>query len=155
MALIQLSHGTHTSLKATHLQMANEGENHGADQPMNVLGVLNPSRVNGSLWFKCDSVITNEIRTIIRSDFPGPYRNWSTTPQHVKERWWFTFKSKFFWNHLIESEVRKMFCKCAETKLINMISRVKERDKQPYWILDDYYKDLVAYWGTDKAKEKK
>ena len=67
----------------------------------------------------------------------------------------FKYQSKFFWNHLIESEVRKMFCKCAETKLINMISRVKERDKQPYWILDDYYKDLVAYWGTDKAKEKK
>ena len=42
--------------------------------------------------FKRDSVITSEIRTIIRSDFPGPYRNWSTTPQHVKERWWFTFK---------------------------------------------------------------
>ncbi|XP_048615129.1 uncharacterized protein LOC125587880 isoform X2 [Brassica napus] len=106
MALIQLSHGTHTSLKATHLQMATEGENHGADQPMNVLGVLNPS------------------------------------------------SSKFSWNHLIESEVRKMFCKCAATKLIDMISRVKERGKQPYWILDDYYKDLVAYWGTDKAKEK-
>ncbi|XP_033143408.1 uncharacterized protein LOC117132701 [Brassica rapa] len=74
--------------------MANEGENHGAAQPMNVLGVLNPSRVNGSLWFKRDSVITSEIRTIIRSDFPGPYRNWSTTPKHVKERWWFTFKKE-------------------------------------------------------------
>ena len=35
-----------------------------------------------------------------------------------------------------------------------MISRVKERGKQPYWILDDFYKDLVAYWETDKAKEK-
>jgi len=66
----------------------------------------------------------------------------------------FKYQSKFFWNHLIESEVRKMFCKCAATKLIDMISRVKERGKQPYWILDDYYKDLVAYWGTDKAKEK-
>ena len=47
-----------------------------------------------------------------------------------------------------------MFCKCVATKLIDMISRVKERGKQPYWILDDFYKDLVAYWETDKAKEK-
>ncbi|KAG2333051.1 hypothetical protein Bca52824_004231 [Brassica carinata] len=111
------------SLKATHLQMANEDQNQGAAQPMNVLGVLNPSRVQARF------PITNEIRTIIRSDFPGPYRNWSTTPQHVKNRWWFTFKSKFFWNHLIETEVRKMFCKCAATKLIDMISRKSKASK--------------------------
>ena len=30
--------------------MANEGQNQGEAQPMNVLGVLNPSKVNGSLW---------------------------------------------------------------------------------------------------------
>ena len=47
-----------------------------------------------------------------------------------------------------------MFCKYAATKLIDMISRVKERGKKPYWIFDDFYKDLVAYWETDKAKEK-
>ncbi|CAA7060113.1 unnamed protein product [Microthlaspi erraticum] len=47
-----------------------------------------------------------------------------------------------------------MFHKCAATKLIDMISRVKERGQQPYWILDDYYKDLVDYWATDKAKER-
>lgn len=48
-----------------------------------------------------------------------------------------------------------MFCKCAATKRIDMISRVKERGKQPYWIPDDFYKDLVSYWETDKAKENK
>ncbi|CAN7028437.1 hypothetical protein Bca4012_043329 [Brassica carinata] len=53
-------------------QMANDGHNQEAAQPRNVLGVLNPSKVNGSLWFKRDS-ITNEIRTIIRSDYPSPY----------------------------------------------------------------------------------
>ncbi|KAG7560830.1 putative transposase Ptta/En/Spm plant [Arabidopsis thaliana x Arabidopsis arenosa] len=47
-----------------------------------------------------------------------------------------------------------MFHKSAATKLIDMISRVKERGKMPYWILDDQYKILVEYWGTEKAKER-
>ncbi|KAL0684887.1 hypothetical protein Bca4012_051735 [Brassica carinata] len=114
--------------------MANEGHNQGAAQPMNVLYVLNPSKVNGSLW---------KMRDIIKKQ-----SNQGATHLRMANI------SKFSWNHLVESEVRKMFCKCAATNLIDMISRVKERGKQPYWILDDFYKDLVAYWETDKAKEK-
>ncbi|XP_023633819.1 uncharacterized protein LOC111829313 [Capsella rubella] len=72
--------------------MENEGQVQGGAP--NVLGVLNPTRMNGTLWFKHDSVITSEIRTIIRSDFNGPYRNYSTTPITVKERWFNTFRKE-------------------------------------------------------------
>ncbi|CAA7040523.1 unnamed protein product [Microthlaspi erraticum] len=48
-----------------------------------------------------------------------------------------------------------MFHKCAATKLIDMISRVKERGQQPYWILDDYYKDLVECKAKAKERSKK
>ena len=50
--------------------------------------------------------------------------------------------------------MKKTFHKCAATKLIGMISRVKERGKQPYWIIDDDYTDLVKYWGTENQRKK-
>ncbi|CAD5318355.1 unnamed protein product [Arabidopsis thaliana] len=35
-----------------------------------------------------------------------------------------------------------------------MISRVRERGKQPYWILNDQYQFFIEYWGTENAKER-
>ncbi|XP_024007305.1 uncharacterized protein LOC112083508 [Eutrema salsugineum] len=96
---------------------------------------LHPERLDGALWFDIHPKVTKDICKTWKSNFWGPWWNYSMVPQEKKDMWWASFVQLYYWDK--EHEDAK--------KLAGL--------KPDFISQDDWYL-MLKMWETPKLSNK-
>ena len=63
-------------------------------------------------------------------------------------------QQRITWDPAIEYKVQKVYKEQVKKRLRDFLSKVREKGKRPYWIGQEAWAGLVAYWGSAAFKKK-
>uniref|UniRef100_A0A0D3DDG9 Uncharacterized protein n=1 Tax=Brassica oleracea var. oleracea TaxID=109376 RepID=A0A0D3DDG9_BRAOL len=73
------------------------------------LSLLDPDRLDETLWFGVDNCVARNVTETIKCYFSEPHPNWKKTPIYVRKTCFKIFARKYRWSMGVNERVKKAF----------------------------------------------
>ncbi|KAM3344018.1 hypothetical protein P3S68_026109 [Capsicum galapagoense] len=106
-----------------------------------------------SYGFNPDAAVSI-LSQIIQDLYKGAVTSSGKMPDNLKNQILLEFRRKCFWHPEHEAQIKVNFKLKAWRILTGLLSKAREKNKKPRWILPENWQKLVKYWETDSRFKK-
>ncbi|XP_012841500.1 PREDICTED: uncharacterized protein LOC105961784 [Erythranthe guttata] len=104
------------------------------------------------------SSATRKLVAIFKRAFSGSWPTWKKVPDYVRDRWFNEFEKLYYWPAEDHTTIRRHFEHKGSVSLSNSLNKARkqfhEKNIIPKWINQNHWNELLAYWNTQKFKDK-
>ncbi|KAM7258219.1 hypothetical protein ACFE04_007420 [Oxalis oulophora] len=104
-----------------------------------------------SLQLEC----VQAISSIIKSYYKYAWISWKKVPQTDRDMWFREFGDLYTWNQEETHAIRKVWETNGTNSMRNMLFRVRQANKNPPWIAEPVWIELLRLWATASYKKKR
>ncbi|CAH8277450.1 unnamed protein product [Arabidopsis lyrata] len=119
---------------------------------------IDPSRMNGTTWYRFDKGFTKIIKKIMESDFSEPAPNITSVSGDTKKCWFKAFAQNFNWDYGLTGEVQEKFEEICGVRLLDYVYGWKKKwlngKEKPKWMRENVWQGLIAYWLQEQNKSR-